>query len=308
MIPKQYIEVKWNSKNKSHYESLGYNYTHMGDSFLVSPHDLPCGSNVRVKVTCDYCGKEFSIVWDSYMRLKRKDNKSDCCNDPQCTSLKSQESLWRKYHVKNARYIDGVSQKIEQTCLKKYGVKNPFQNESIKEKIAQSNLERYGHRSSMQNPDVQDKMQKTILERYGVSHYAQTEIFRKKFSGENNHAWKGGVSKERTERSSPEYRDWRKSIYQRDHYQCQCCGARSSKGHTVELHSHHIFNWMDNVDERYSVDNGITLCSECHYLFHSLYGKRHNTPQQLNEFLQMKRYAELAENELQDSQDKKPVS
>ena len=39
--------------------------------------------------------------------------------------------------------------------------------------------------------------------------------------------------------------------------------------------------FIEPIDE----NNGITLCEKCHNNFHSIYGKRHNTLQQLNEFL-----------------------
>lgn len=307
LLIQQTVNVKWNAKTKKHYEQLGYTFTKMGDSFIVKCSDLTDGSNVRVTIRCDYCGRLYDISWYSYKLLKKKQNNRDCCGDSCCTYAKSQESLMLKYYVNNARFIENVNDKIKETCLEKYGVENPFQAQEVKSKIAKTNLEKYGYRYPMQNPEIKNKTQKTCMERYGVPMYSKTKLFRERFSGKNSPTWNGGLAKLRTERSSIEYRDWRKAVFAKDFYKCQCCGAKSSHKSHVELHAHHIKNWADNEADRYSVDNGITLCDKCHYEFHSLFGKKNNDSLQLASFLQMKRYAEPMENEPQESQDKKPV-
>jgi hypothetical protein len=77
--------------------------------------------------------------------------------------------------------------------------------------------------------------------------------------------------------------EWRTSVYERDNYTCKCCGVRGRK-----LNAHHIFNFADNPNVRTDVDNGITLCVECHYDFHKQYGKRNTTDAQLRAFISLK--------------------
>jgi len=38
--------------------------------------------------------------------------------------------------------------------------------------------------------------------------------------------------------------------------------------------------------KRYDIENGITLCEECHMSFHIEFGKKDNNPEQINIFLQ----------------------
>lgn len=61
-----------------------------------------------------------------------------------------------------------------------------------------------------------------------------------------------------SQRNMPEYIEWRKLVYKRDQYTCVACGA------TGKLNAHHIKSWVGHPDLRFDVDNGITLCNECH--------------------------------------------
>ncbi len=104
---------------------------------------------------------------------------------------------------------------------------------------------------------------------------------RPNISGENHWNWQGGKSfiNERWNRRRV-YRLWKKTILERDNFTCQKCKKRGG-----ELVGHHIFNFADFPEFKLSIDNGITLCKNCHIQFHKKYGKRNNTKEQLEEFL-----------------------
>lgn len=86
--------------------------------------------------------------------------------------------------------------------------------------------------------------------------------------------------KDRYEIGSEDRRRWRRSVYIRDDYTCQKCYKRSGT-----LNAHHLdgYNW--HKEGRYDVNNGITLCSQCHIEFHKKYGYGHNTKEQFNNFI-----------------------
>ena len=67
-------------------------------------------------------------------------------------------------------------------------------------------------------------------------------------------------------RFSPAYKVWRQEVLKKDNFTCQYCGKKSPE---VQLHAHHIKMFATNEEERFYVDNGITLCHECHKKVHS---------------------------------------
>lgn len=285
MLISKEVTLKWNAKIKKHYVDLGYKYTKMGDEFKVKIEDLTKGSSAKVDVICDYCGQIYQVSWYSYYKLKQKENNTDCCSNPECTYIKSKESIKSKYGVTNVRMLDFINEKIANTNLERYGCENPFGNKEVQDKIKKYNEENYGVSYSMQRPDVIEKAKQTCLEKYGVENYGK--LYSETHTKELSPVWKGGITHNREERSTLEYRRWRKSVFERDLYTCKCCGMKNGIGNGyVELHAHHIYNWKDNVELRYSIDNGITLCSDCHNKFHSLYGKKQNNIQQIKEFIQ----------------------
>ena len=95
--------------------------------------------------------------------------------------------------------------------------------------------------------------------------------------GEKHGRWKGGTSTER-ERAmqSKEYKDWRQAVFHRDNFKCQICNQVG-----YALNAHHIQNYSDNEQLRTDIDNGVTLCVDCHTDFHAKYGRQNNNMEQL---------------------------
>jgi 5-methylcytosine-specific restriction endonuclease McrA len=56
------------------------------------------------------------------------------------------------------------------------------------------------------------------------------------------------------------YKEWRRRVRKRDGNMCQMpqCGYKKY------LQVHHIRKWSNAPSLRYDVDNGITLCKNCH--------------------------------------------
>lgn len=79
--------------------------------------------------------------------------------------------------------------------------------------------------------------------------------------GEKNHNWKGGITPiNKKIRASLEYKLWRKSVFERDNYTCIWGG----KEHGSKLHADHIKPFAYFPELRFAIDNGRTLCIECH--------------------------------------------
>lgn len=64
----------------------------------------------------------------------------------------------------------------------------------------------------------------------------------------------GAVVKDRNDRL---VRKWRKSVVKRDG-RCVKCGELNG------LQAHHISEWADDPVNRVNVNNGVTLCKDCH--------------------------------------------
>lgn len=104
----------------------------------------------------------------------------------------------------------------------------------------------------------------------GYSHTAET---RKKMSlsgtGDKNSNWKGGVSPiNHRIRESAEYKDWRTAVFKRDDYTCQECGSRGYR-----LQVDHIKPFAYFPELRLVIENGRTLCVECHQKTETYGGK-----------------------------------
>lgn len=110
--------------------------------------------------------------------------------------------------------------------------------------------------------------------------------------GDKGNNWiDGRTSENKRVRMGIETRLWRESVYSRDGWTCQKCG--DDKG--GNLQAHHIRNFAEVIELRTSIENGITFCKDCHKLFHKIYGRRNNTQEQLEEFLNNKNICQVME-------------
>jgi hypothetical protein len=113
------------------------------------------------------------------------------------------------------------------------------------------------------------------------------ECSRERLKGSGHPRWNPFLSDEEREndRNIPGYDDWRLEVYTRDKFTCICCG--DNKGGNLVAHHKDGYHWC--VEGRTGVNNGVTLCEECHADFHSIYGFKFNTREQFNEWLRNKK-------------------
>lgn len=81
--------------------------------------------------------------------------------------------------------------------------------------------------------------------------------------GKNNSNWKGGITPiNRRIRFSLEYKLWRTAIFERDNYTCVWCGKKEEV--SGKLNADHIKPFALFPELRLAIDNGRTLCEDCH--------------------------------------------
>lgn len=92
--------------------------------------------------------------------------------------------------------------------------------------------------------------------------------------GEKCPRWKGGITPlVRLIRTSFLYRQWRSDVFTKDNFTCQSCGTSKCwiEAHHIKPFSKIIeeykittFEQAENCKELWNINNGQTLCKECH--------------------------------------------
>jgi hypothetical protein len=106
--------------------------------------------------------------------------------------------------------------------------------------------------------------------------------------GDKHYNWQGGITNNIRgfENRTEEYKQWVQSVFIKDSFTCQCCGQ-----HGGTLSAHHLYSFSKYKNIRTNVNNGITLCLNCHdsritNSFHNLYGTQNTIPEDLYEYIQ----------------------
>lgn len=161
-------------------------------------------------------------------------------------------------------------------------------SEETKEKIRQYNIDTKAHLRFGSGP----AWNKGVVGKFKHSEETKLQISKTNkesghrppiMRGEDHYNWQGGITSEHAmTRNSPEYAQWRESVFKRDKWTCQKYGTLGSN---CILRAHHIMSFHDNPELRLVIENGITLSDRAHDEFHNRYGRGNNTLAQLKEFL-----------------------
>lgn len=171
------------------------------------------------------------------------------------------------------------------TCNKEYVTKKSHADRSSKKFCSYSCSAKY--RKGKLNPHYKKGKPKCESCKKELSNYSRKHcrkcyyMFNK---GKNNPNYKGGVTPENHRiRTSLEMKLWKKACLERDNFTDAKTGQKGG-----QLQVHHINNFADFPELRTSISNGVTFSKKSHELFHKMYGRRNNTREQLQEFLNTK--------------------
>jgi len=107
---------------------------------------------------------------------------------------------------------------------------------------------------------------------------------------ENHPSWNDNLTNEErySHRTAYINDEWRNKVLNKDNYHCKCCNISNKKSinkYKEILNVHHLegYHWCKEL--RFDINNGITLCPECHHKFHRQFGNKYNTTEQFITFL-----------------------
>ena len=198
----------------------------------------------RVKTTCDYCGKDIEVKRCELKRSKHHYCSKECMGKHKSIIQIGENNPCYRNAIKTYT-CDYCGKEFERTQSQVNGKHHIFCSYECKDKA--------------------------------------NSIY---YSKENHPRWNPDLTEEDRIRGRmlSEDKQWRKQVFERDNYTCQCCG--DNKGGNLNAHHKDGYNWCE--ERRYDVTNGVTLCEDCHKEFHDIYGYGNNTEEQYNEWINNK--------------------
>jgi hypothetical protein len=229
--------------------------------------------------------------------------KKDCCKN--CSPLKQKESNLLVYNVDSTNKIESVLQKKREKLAHDFSyVEKCFENKEyiLLDKTYKNSLTPLKYLCIRHIDKGEQKIAFSHLLNGQGCKYCRYE----KISGENHYNWNGGVTTLNVYLRD-RLREWTFNSMKNNNFTCSLTGKKGGN-----LNVHHIYGFSllmsetlqylglrkKKVDQftKEELENiknvifekhnnyGIVLCEEIHKLFHKLYGKGNNTPNQFEEF------------------------
>lgn len=215
----------------------------------------------RVEIICDICSKSFERTVKNIKKLRKKSDIDFCLS---CSAKNS------------------INKKPQ--CSKEY-----WESKDVKEKHSNSVKNSDKYITALSNRDNSGEKNPMYGKSHKIESIKKMSISRTGKIGENATAWKGGkLTITRMVKGYQNRNDWYKNIYKRDSFRCVKCNSNK------KIEAHHILpvknivdSYKDLFTDKYelynflikldiindvNLNNGITLCRECHKLEHSNFG------------------------------------
>lgn len=228
--------------------------------------------DTREVVGCDFCGEELLLN-----EARRERSEHHFC-DQTCKGRWMSENLTGEAHP-NAK------EKVATECSNCGAdiTRHPHRIQEYEKHFCSQECvgeHQSQHQTGKQNPNWSGRVTKTCQycgtefdvrpsrETNDPTKYCSYSCHSKDRTGEDAPNWKGGKAP-----YGPGWNDTKKSkARRRDGFACRRCGMSSEahvESHGVDLHVHHLTpaREVDDPTERNAMDNLITLCVECHWLF-----------------------------------------
>lgn len=282
-------------------------------SDIILPNDDFINVKTKMLFRCVVCGKEWMMTWDGFSKIKR------CTNCVRYSRISIEQIIHKMKSINpNISISENVEyrhnkQKLECTCsvcgriwgaswanlqkgkgcpsclFKKLADAKRLNIQDIKERLTVINPNITITSTSYTTSNSKLKCECKICNNiWKVSWNALQSnsgcpvCAIKMRSGENHSNYNPDLTDEErlTNRDLRENVKWRNKIYERDDYTCVKCNTR---GHKLNAHHLNGYHWCE--DERFDLENGASLCENCHKEFHLIYGYKHNTKEQFEEFI-----------------------
>lgn len=101
------------------------------------------------------------------------------------------------------------------------------------------------------------------------------------FKGENNPNYNPNLTYEDRlrNRDLTENINWRNEVFRRDNFKCTICDNK-------EIEAHHLNGYTEFKESRFNINNGVTLCKNCHKSYHKTKGYKNATQEKFKEYLE----------------------
>lgn len=165
MIVNKNVTLTMNNRYVKHYQTLGYKVKG-GDTIQVKIEDLTPSSNVILTVTCDCCGTDKLMGYNTYNRFTLNQTEPYYCH--KCNDLKRKKTNQERYGCDNVFQSEEKKEKRRQTMIERHGSEHALRVPEFKAKTKATNQERFGYDYASQNEEIKQKIEDTFMRNYGV--------------------------------------------------------------------------------------------------------------------------------------------